>query len=34
MRRLPIHGVTITNLLGELGPTVGLPAFQLALPLS
>jgi transposase len=34
LRRLPIQGVTVPELLGELGSLVGLPAFQLALPLS
>jgi hypothetical protein len=31
-KRLPIKGVTPEALMGEMGPLVGLPAFQLALP--
>ena len=29
---LPLHGVSVETLMGELGPLTGLPAFQLALP--
>lgn len=31
-QRLPIRGLTVEILMGELGPLVGLPAFQLLLP--
>jgi len=31
-RRLPIKGITKTELIGEMGPLVGLEHFQLALP--
>lgn len=31
-RRLPIKGISKTNLMGELGPLVHLDHFQLALP--
>jgi len=34
IKRLPIQGLTRTALMGELGPLVNLPAFQLALPLT
>ena len=34
IKRLPIQGITINALLGELGPLVNLPAFQLALPMT
>jgi hypothetical protein len=33
-KRLPIQGITIDALLGELEPLVTLPAFQLALPMT
>lgn len=33
-KRLPIKGITLEALMGELGPLVGLPEFQLALPFS
>lgn len=32
IKRLPIKGITPEALMGEMGPLVGLPAFQLALP--
>ena len=31
IKRLPIQGITVSALIGELGPFVNLPAFQLAL---
>jgi transposase len=34
IKRLPIKGITVSALIGELGPLVNLPAFQLALPLT
>jgi transposase len=34
VKRLPIQGITRTALMGELGPLVNLPAFQLALPMT
>jgi len=34
IKRLPIQGITVSALLGELGPLVNLPAFQLALPMT
>jgi hypothetical protein len=34
IKRLPIQGITVPALIGELGPLVNLPAFQLALPLT
>jgi hypothetical protein len=32
--RLPVQGLTISVLIGELGPLIALPAYQLALPFS
>ena len=32
--RLPARGLTKSDLMGELGPLVALPAYQLALPFS
>lgn len=32
IKRLPIQGITPESLMGEMGPLVALPAFQLALP--
>jgi transposase len=34
IKRLPIQGITVPALMGELGPLVDLPAFQLALPMT
>jgi hypothetical protein len=34
IKRLPIQGITVEALIGELEPLVNLPAFQLALPLT
>jgi transposase len=34
IKRLPIQGMTVSALLGELEPLVTLPAFQLALPMT
>ncbi|MFQ5859026.1 MAG: hypothetical protein ACE5LU_25795, partial [Anaerolineae bacterium] len=34
IKSLPIQGITPETLMGELGPLVGLPMFQLALPFS
>lgn len=34
IKRLPIRGITVEALIGELDPLVNLPAFQLALPLT
>lgn len=31
-KRLPIQGITVQTLMGEMGPLVNLPMFQLALP--
>jgi hypothetical protein len=31
-KRLPIQGITVQTLMGEMGPLVHLPMFQLALP--
>ena len=33
-KRLAIKGITPETLIGEMGPLVGLPAFQLALPVT
>ena len=33
-KRLPIQGITVQTLMGEMGPLVHLPMFQLALPFS
>jgi hypothetical protein len=32
--RLPVQGLTTSILIGELGPLIALPAYQLALPFS
>ena len=32
--RRPVRSITLQSLMGELGPLVGLPSFQLALPLA
>jgi transposase len=34
IKRLPIQGISVDALMGELSPLVDLPAFQLALPLT
>lgn len=33
-KRLPLKGLSVETLMGEMGPLVNLPAFQLALPFS
>ena len=33
-KKRAIEGITTAALMGELGPLVGLPAFQLALPIT